>query len=365
MYLKNKAFTLIEILIWILIFSLVIIWGFKALSSITIWKIRLTEKTNIEKESIYFTEKLFQLIKKWWTIDYEEYFNRKVTWTAYASWHYLKETWFGNFWLWWIIWTTIWKYWDSFYYCASGNWVNIIWTWWCFTPWKYQRYWEYSFQFIDYNSNHNNDNWDEDWDWNIIWDDDDEYLWTWPKVFIWWRDVKEIYLISWDNKTRTILRWNVIKDPNTPMWVTCNFWNGALPTWDWCLWSIQFLKLEWKDWWFNHSKSWTWLNDWIIDTWLIHNKFVWNSNTLAWSWASYEQYWQNLFPKSMSIKNFIVEVYPNTDVNLAWKETINISPYLRISFSITPSWKNRKKMKWKFPELKFSTTVNLTDIYSK
>jgi len=47
----------------------------------------------------------------------------------------------------------------------------------------------------------------------------------------------------------------------------------------------------------------------------------------------------------MNIKNFKIEAYPNKDVNLAWKESINISPYLRIKFSIAPSWKKRIKMK--------------------
>jgi len=378
MYLKNKAFTLIEILIWILIFSIVIIWGFKAFSSVTIWKIRLIQKTNIEKESIYFTQKLFEMIKLWWTIDYEEYFNRKVVWTAYASWHYLKETWFWNFGPNWSVWTI--TFWNNFYYCVSWSWTtNKMWTNWCYnsnynTLWantllKPQRYWEYSFQFIDYNSNYNGDKWDENWDWNIVWDDDDEYLWKWPSVFTWGVDVKEIYLISWDHKTRTVLRWKVKKDPDIPTGSTinCNFWNGSSPTWSWCLWTIEFLKLDWKDWGFDHDPltTWTWLYDWVIDTWLINDDFTWKSNIIAWSWASYEQYWQRLFPKKMNIENFKVEAYPNKDINLAWKENINISPYLRISFSIAPAWRERLKMKWHFPTLNFSTTVNLTDIYSK
>jgi len=367
MYLKNKAFTLIEILVWILIFSIVIIWGFNALSSVTIWKIKLIQKTNIEKESIYFTQKLFEMIKKWWTIDYEEYFNRKVVWTSYASWHFQKETWFWNFGSWWILYSNN-NFWNEFKYCLSWNWIaNKMWINWCFTLWEYQRYWEYSFQFIDYNSNYNADWWDENWDWNIVWDNDDEYLWKWPSVFSWGVDIKEIYLISWNYKIRTILRWNVKKDPDVPTWVSCNFWNGSSPTWSWCLWTIEFLKLDWKDWGFNHDRftSWTWLYDWVIDTWLINDNFTWKSNIIAWSWSSYEQYWQPLFPKKMNIENFRVEAYPNKDINLAWKEHINIYPYLRISFSIAPAWKERLKMKWNFPILNFSTTVNLTDIYSK
>jgi len=370
---NNKWFTLIEILVWILIFSIVIIWWFKAFWSITAWKVRLIQKTNIEKESIYFTEKLFEMIKKWWTIDYEEYFNRKVVWTNYASWHYQKETWFWNFWSGGSILAPT-NFWDMFYYCRSWSWANM-WINWCFNNnfnnyqsslvWKFQRYWEYSFQFIDYNSNNNNDGWDEDWNWSIIWDDDDEYIWEGPSAFTWWTNTKEIYLISWNKKNRTLFRWTVKNDPNTPPWITCIFWNWESPTGSWCLWNIEFLQLEWKDWWFNHSKSGTWLFDWVIDTWIISNKFTWNSNIVAWSWGTYEKYWQPIFPDSINIKDFKVYFYPNKDIKLAWKEPLKISPYLRIVFKITPTWKHKIAMKWNFPEFNFSTTINLTDIFSK
>jgi hypothetical protein len=38
----------------------------------------LIERTNITKDVVYFTEKLFEEIKSGGTLDYEEYFNRKV-----------------------------------------------------------------------------------------------------------------------------------------------------------------------------------------------------------------------------------------------------------------------------------------------
>jgi hypothetical protein len=33
--------------------------------------------------------------------------------------------------------------------------------------------------------------------------------------------------------------------------------------------------------------------------------------------------------------------------------------------SILPSWKSRKKIKWNPQEVKFSTTIALTDIFSR
>ena len=119
-----KAFTLVEIMLSVLIFSIVLIWGFKAYSWVLIWKIKLIESTDIQKEAFYFSEKFFEEIKKGWTIDYEEYFNRKVVWTSTQSGHYDIPTGFWNFGRdWWNnsnnVETT--NYGDEFYYCRSWN----------------------------------------------------------------------------------------------------------------------------------------------------------------------------------------------------------------------------------------------------
>lgn len=218
----KKAFTLIEIMIWMLIVVVVLISAFEAYTLLLTGKIRLIEKTDMQKESFYFTEKFFQLVKWGWTLDYEEYFNRIVVWTETSSWHYSKETWFGNFW---ANKNTGKPYGDWFYYCRSWDLEikKMTATWGCYndqtlmanSSWIHiipgasdpQRYWQYSFQFIDYNSNYDYDNgfpWDENWDWNIIWDDDDEKIWNWPEAFS-WSEVKELYLLSWDKKHRTFL----------------------------------------------------------------------------------------------------------------------------------------------------------------
>jgi hypothetical protein len=41
-----------------------------------------------------------------------------------------------------------------------------------------------------------------------------------------------------------------------------------------------------------------------------------------------------------------------------------MSPYVRVKIILTPSWKTKTKIKWKIPEFEFSTTINLTNIYS-
>ena len=356
-------FTLVEIIVWILIFSMVIIWGFKAYNWVLIWKIKLIESTNIQKQAFYFSEKFFEELKKWWTIDYEEYFNRRVVWTTTWSGHYILNTWFWN------QWTESW-----FYYCRSWDWDKMTWTG-CIEKfnnssssdqtWNKQRYWQYSFQFIDYNSNYDDDwtfeFWDEDWDWNIIWDDDDEYLGFWPVAFS-WSEVKEIYLISADKRKRTLFRWNIKDDPDNPT-DNCDFttWSG------WCSSTIEFLKLEWKDWWFDHSKTWTWLYDWIVDTWIIDPDFTWWTEIIAGS-TSDTWFWQPLFGENVNVKSVKFFMYPNKDRNLAWQdpdEKINISPYVRLQMVLEPSYKARRWFRWKIPKIKINTTVNLIDIYSR
>ena len=365
------AFTLIEIMVWIIIVSLVLIGWFQALSAVTIWKARLIQQTDIQKESFYFTEKLFEMIKEWGTIDYEEYFNRKVIWnTTYSSGHFDIESWFGNFWSWATIWTDTYGWW--FYYCRSWDWSKM-WTGWCYNNnlnnyWnsvdlKPQRYGQYSFQFIDYNSNYDDDDWDEDWDGEIRWDDDDEYIWEGPIVFTWWTDLTELYLISWDKKERTLFRWNVDKDIDSPYWCSLD-WTNTI-TWTGCIWTVEYLKLDWVDWWMDHDLSGNTYLDWVVDTWTIDKNFVWWNSVVAGTWTINRV---SLFPSSINVSEFKIYAYPNKDIWLAWNSndlSINVSPYVILQLKLKPSWISRKKIRWEWKELDFSMTINLSEIYSK
>ncbi len=368
------AFTLIEIMVWILIVVTVIIWWFQALTAVTIWKAKLIEQVNIQKESFYFTEKLFEMIKQWWTLDYEEYFNRKIIWnTTYSSWHFAINSWFGNFWSGWVVWTNY--YWEWFYYCRSNNGlVKMSWTW-CVTDnndwggsyeWKNQRYWQYSFQFIDYNSNHDDDLWDENGDWSIIGDDDDEFIWDWPEVFQSGSFMPELYLISGNKKERTYFRWTVRLDENAPIWSTCDVINA---TWSWCIWTVEYLKLIWKDWWMNHGKdpSDDKYLDWVIDTWIIDPQFTWWVVDVI-AWSNNDNYWVKLFSDSINVSEFSLTSFPNKELKYAWKnndKSVNISPYTILKIQLKPSWLTRKKLKSEWQELNYSITINLSDIYSQ
>ena len=391
---KNKHwFTLIEIMVGILIVTIVFLGGFQALSSVSIGKARLIQQTDIQKESFYFTEKLFEMIKKSWTLDYEEYFNRKVLNLAggdlFSDGHFDISSWFGNFWKNGNVGTT--TYGQTFYYCRSGNNDSQkVGTNGCYNSnynttlshlrWEDQRYGQYSFQFIDYNSNYDADSWtpwDEDGDWEIRWDDDDEYIWDGPKVFDEGVNLRELYLISWDKKTRTYYRWKVIKDPNATAAQTCvmNDSTNIIPaTSDGCLGTVEYIRLLWKDRWMNHTHGTvaddTYL-DGVIDTWVIDPEFsesTVGNEIIAWSRSDMDDYWVPLFPNTIHVSEFKMYGYPNKDIENSWNNTdpeVNISPYIVLKLKLKPSWVTRKQIKGEGRELDFSMTIHLTDIYSQ
>lgn len=381
---NKKAFTLVEILLWIIIVSMVMVSAFQALTAIWIGKVRLMQKTQTQKQVLYFSEKLFEMIKYWGTIDYEEYFARKVRknfniWSntipnsEYLSWHYEQSTWFGNYSHLSTVWSPSYNFpWLEYYYCESPSATLNAWNG-CYSSylatWNPQTYWQYSFQFIDYNSD-GDSSWDEDGINWIIWDDDDEYLGEWPDVFTMWSDTKELYLINGVKRERTFFRYNVKFDPDRPAWAPCNTtdsWSSY--TWSGCLWTIEYLKLEWRDWWLDHDVSTldTTQYDWVIDTWIIDPQFTtgWTeiiagSNTI--------DYWQPLFSDNINVTEFKVFPHPNIDMERAWKvsaQNQNVAEYVRVQLWMMPSWKERKKIKWTPQEFKMSTTINLTDIFTR
>ncbi len=240
-----------------------------------------------------------------------------------------------------------------------------------------QRFWQYAFEFIDYNNNTNNDTgicaaipfnkpwmqlWDEDCDWNIRWDDDDENLGSWPTALA-SNSTRELYLIR-----RLLLRLNYSKDPDAPVWSTCNSdWS-----WWWCLWNIEMLKLDWKDYWVAHNWTSSWAFDWIIDTWqcdksysctwIPTNNWFWNDWIMPTTWVS-SNWWVPLFPEYINVKNVNFNIYPIKDYKLAWKEndlSMTINPYVKLNINLWLSWWKRRYLSNKDPQINISTTINLS-----
>jgi hypothetical protein len=366
----NSWFSLVEILIWVLIVSFVMLAWFQALASVWIWKIKLIEQSTIEKEAFYAGEKFFEMIKKGWTLDYEEYWNRFSYNTVYSAGHFLNESRFGN---------------DGVrYYCTSGNWIAEALTWsWCLANTQRkrnangtvytstnlrQRYGQYENQFIDFNSDYDA-TWsvhgDEDINWFVFGDADDLFLWIGPEAFPNGIDVWELYLINkaWDE--RTYFRWTVWLDPNRPTGAICTGTN--IMTWMWCLWTVEFLKLSWKDWGDDHA-SWTVdsngsQNDGVIDTWLIHNDFSSSANVVA--NASINQYWKPIFPNTIHVSELEFYIAPYKNLEFSWRDRdtlIKVAPYVQLHMVLQPSWKSKRQISWKSPVVELSTTIQLSNL---
>ena len=150
----------------------------------------------------------------------------------------------------------------------------------------------------------------------------------------------------------------------------CDFSNPDAPIWNGCIGTIEFLKMDWVDWWMDHNN---WIidtdgtqYDGVIDTWLIDKDFTSGASVVAWS--NFNSYWVPLFPETISVSSFSMFVYPNKDLKNAWKDNsteTNIAPYVRVNFTLIPSVRNRKGIKWTIPEINISTTISLTDVFSK
>ncbi len=387
---KIKAFTLIEMMTSILIVAIILLWAFQAMTSLGFWKIRLMQKTNTQKHMLYFSEKLFEMIKFWGTIDFEEYFNRKIVnqpaWTNFSSGHYIRPTGYWNYGPGWTPWSATYS--NIYYYCLSWN-SDPMGTDGCVSSnnitditgvtntvsnfsWEPQTYGQYSFQFRDYNSNQDTDNWDEDGNNIIIWDDDDNYFGKWPNVFATGAQVQELYLINGVKRQRTFFRYNVWLDPYAPPGSTCtsSTWDGLNFTGTGCLWNIEYLTMDGRDWWLDHIQwnSDSTESDWVIDTWLISEKFTWNQTTIAGRSNPVDWYWQPLFPENIHVTEFSIFPHPNIDEDRAWaitNEQVNVSQYVRIHVGMMPAWRERKVLKGQPREYKYSTTINLTDIFSR
>jgi len=386
MHRSNKWFSLVEILIWILIVTTIMIAAFQALSAVWIAKVKIIEQSEIEKQAYFSSERLFELIKKWWTLDYEEYWNRYSYDATFSSWSFLTPSWFGNFGN--SGNPTSNSYADGPYNCISNGWWASMWTNWCVITnnrsydllsvnddyrWQPQRYSQYQRQFIDRNSDNDTNNGDENGDGSIFWDDDDLFLGIWPKAFSWSVDenkVWELYLISNDGRERTYFRWRVETASGgfVPTGAICDYSNPSNPVWEACQWTIEMLKLVWVDYWYDHI-SWTWdsdwsEDDWLIDTWLIHEDYAWwNTNVVAWS--NTQSYWQAIFPNTINIKDFEVYSYPNKDIRYSWRDNdplILLSPYIQISYSIEPSLETKAKIIWESPRVDISTTIQLSNL---
>ncbi len=347
----KKLFTLIEILLVSVIFSLILVVMISLYSKLTQVRVYVEWRKYLVENSYFLMEKLNVLMKNY-TIDYEEYFNRRMvgcnwnggdnfSWNVWNDWYCKKFTNYGNigdndstedYWF--------------LYKCSSktGDDVNIIketnlvnnknWCWYnalinVSPNFTYQWYWEYKEQFWDYGD-------DIDDDGNVVWDYDDIDLGAWPIAVANNTWVQELYLISKDWLKRIFFRRKLILS-----------WDFNF---DWIVWNtdidkrygIQILKLRWFDAWSKHDfdkNNSFWVYDWQIDTWACDAsegfKCSW-SQIPNYNWFNLpngvEDWWENIVDKKITISKWNIQIFPPKDPEYAWAENAyTFNPYVRIN----------------------------------
>lgn len=348
---RKSAFTLVEIIIVVVIFSTMIISVIQLFISMSKTKVEVEAKETLLKWSYYTMETLANVMQNY-TIDYEQYFNRKLSWCNSWLWQADAFTWWSD-----InqpncqIFDGYWNknslnslnndhYW--LYYCSTTAWWWIIKNTsnilnWCYqtTAWA-QSFWQYQISYLDVKS-------DADWASadpasNVLFDDDDLKQWLWPIAIGDNTNIKELYLISKDKKHRTFIRRSLVSswdfDRN---WIVDKNIDK--------LYTLQILRLRGYDAWNNHQwdgSSAEWYQDWIIDTWVCDSEkwFVCHWNQVMINWKPYNlpadqnDWWANMLDWSISLNNLTFQIYPVKDPKVAWwEENIQVNPYFSVNFS--------------------------------
>lgn len=381
----KKAFTLVEVIIVVSVFSVVMISIINIYRSMVGLKYNIQAKQNLLESSYFVMERLNVLLRDY-TVDYEEYFNRSAIWCIWKNsfWDFVRniskeDTYCSQF--------TAYGNNNNFltdkelvfsnYYCSSFTWENTPskvyknqflnqWSG-CAISW-FQSYGQYKNQFIDMKSDVDSELW-------VVHDDDDENLWIWPKAIFDQDNVKELYLISQDKTKRLLLRRKLVGswDFNGTGWI----WDIENER----LYTIQILKLRWFDAWdlhdFNISTS-SGVYDWKIDTWACdYSQWFICSWSQVWDniYSGYklpldvDDGWTNLFDGNLTITDWNISVYPTKDPDYSFSENeVQINPYFTISFSSKLyagiRWSRLKTTIEDF-KLNLKTTFNTRNYYTK
>lgn len=97
---KNAGFTLIEVLVSVVLSGMLLSAAFASFHGILRSQVRLSGVINIQRNLFYLNEKLSSLIQDGGTIDYEEYFNRRILGYEKSlsdeGWMYTEASRYGN-----------------------------------------------------------------------------------------------------------------------------------------------------------------------------------------------------------------------------------------------------------------------------
>jgi len=382
---KRKWFTLLEIMIAIIGFSLLMVVIFSIFQKFIILKYNAQARGSMIEKSYFALEKINLLLKDY-TIDYEEYFNRRNVWcnSWYQDTNFKRNVWinghcenftaYGNrnsvpsqnsglFMLYHCSSVlnetppTYPKYVTGSANVANGSWCNIS---------GQQSFGEYKQQFWDVKSN-------VDFVSGSVGDDDDYNIGLWPQAILDATGVKELYLISQDGTRRVFLRRSFITGGNFDGKGTGSDTNS--------FYTIEMLKLRWFDAGSNHDFNTTTSSgvyDGVIDTRACDYAqwFVCSGANVWWvySWfrlpADSDNGWVSLFEKNLTIADWNLLVFPSKDPDYAWKDdTVQLNPYFTIAITSKlygGVWFSKLRMpSIEWYQLGLQTTFNTKNFYTK
>lgn len=356
---KNKilGFTLLEVIIAMTSFFLLLTVIINIYSRMIKLKYTIQAKTNIVQDSYFAIEKINLMLKDY-TIDYEEYFNRKNVGCNKYNESFIRDIWTG-------------------WYCnlptGYGNESNIDQN---ISPERkiylcssttdettrqrvllnkdvqngsgcsntgQQSFGQYRRQFRDVKRNTD----------SILGagnDDDDENVMKWPNAIDDPTHIKELYLISQDGKSRIFIRRALIESGD---------WNHNGITGDTDserLYTLQILKLRGFDAGSNHDfdiNTSSWVYDGKIDTRACDyaQGYICNGNPIEntlYVWYNLPKDQNdgrvNLFQKNITISDRNLIIYPTKNPQYALAEDqVQINPYFTISLTSKLYGKIRQK----------------------
>ncbi len=373
MYKKKKwGFTLLEVIIAVTSFFLLLVIIMNMYNKMMKIKHNIQARTNITQDAYFVGEKINLLLKDY-TIDYEEYFNRKNVGCHIYSWEFTRDVWENGYC---DIFTAygnnsaiqgIEEEKHELYFCSSTHEETSPYTIiknddlqngsWCLSTGQ-QSFGQYFWQFRDVK----NDVDSIAGAWN---DDDDENIMKWPSAIENTNNVQELYLISQDGTSRILIRRKLIES-----WDWNNDW---IISWDSeKLYTLEILKLKWFDAGNNHDfdiNNSSGVYDGKIDTRACDytQGFICNGSGIHWMYSGYNLPLNendgrvNLFQKNITISNRSISISPNKNPQYALAENnTQINPYFTLNFTSKLYGQIRQKRLGMASIDEFQTTIQTT-----
>ena len=298
---RNKSFTIIELLFVAVVSAMILTVVIMLYIRMIGVKSEIEWKQTLIQSAYGMMERVGVLMQNY-TIDYEEYYNRKLHWCGGGMWWWfwnVDKTWEGGTWNC----ANFTEYGNNSSY-AFGSYATWFWT-----PWS-----------------------------DGIWGTDDDYdAGDSVDAISDNNNVQELYLISKDKKERLFLRRKFLWTANYSWFEAGNNYTSDR------LYSIQMLRLRWFDAGKDHNFTINATNgayDGKIDT-----RACDYSKWFTWSWAALPSPYSNyhlpansddcrvdFFPSNLTISSWNLEINPTKDPTLAWDNLdVQMNPYVKIN----------------------------------